>query len=220
MVSSLMGKASYFLDAGLFVAKKHILGYEVGFEPTFQPAGLAIFRSIIEKTSTYLEYGSGGSTIVASRYVNTLVSVESDPVFRRAVEKAMPPTKAELHLLSPYIGVTARWGTPVFGRPTESRIARWQRYPQAPWSILKTKEPNTILIDGRMRVACALESLLHVSSETRLLVDDYVGRNYSAIEEFADLIAIHGVMAEFRKKRSFDQQRCRTALNLSYSDLR
>jgi hypothetical protein len=216
----LQSKFSYFFKSGSFVARKHVFGYKVDPEPTFQPEGLAFFKSIIPNTSVYLEYGSGGSTIFAARYVSTLVSVESDAVFKNAVQKKLPVTKAEVYLLSPYIGVTAEWGTPVFGRPTKSRIERWKRYPRAPWPILGTNVPDTILVDGRMRVACALESLLRVGTQTCLVVDDYAGRNYRAIEKFAGLISMHGVMAEFRKKLDFDEARCRTALEHAYSDLR
>jgi hypothetical protein len=42
--------------------------------------------------------------------------------------------------------------------------------------------PDTILVDGRLRVACTLESLLHVDRATIILVDDYADRNYRATE--------------------------------------
>jgi hypothetical protein len=216
----LLNRISYFFNAARFVASKHLRGYEVDPEPTFQPDELTFFKSIIPRTAIYLEYGSGGSTIFAARYVKVLVSVESDAVFKRAVARKIPATSAEIHLSSPYIGVTAEWGTPVFGRPTKSRIKRWKRYPQAPWALLGNKIPDTILVDGRMRVACALESLLRVGPETCLVVDDYADRNYKAIEEFANLISMHGRMAEFRRKLDFDDTRCRVALEKAYSDLR
>jgi hypothetical protein len=78
----------------------------------------------------------------------------------------------------------------------------------------------TILVDGRMRVACALESLLHVTRDTRMIVDDYVGREYEVIEDFADLVATHGIMAEFRKKKDFDPALCHERLQRYYAVLR
>lgn len=216
----MLGKISYFFNSACFVARKHLRGYEIDPEPGFRPEGLAFFKSIIPKTSVYLEYGSGGSTIFAAHYVSTLVSVESDAVFRKAVQKKIPATKADVHLLSPNIGMTAEWGTPVFGRPTKARVERWKQYPQVPWAILGNKTPDTILVDGRMRVACSLESLLRIGSQTCLIVDDYAGRNYGEIEKFADLVSMHGAMAEFRKKLDFDETFCRTVLETAYSDLR
>jgi len=215
-----MNKVTYLAKAFIFVARKHIVGLEVEPTPHFEPEGLAFFNSIILDTRTYLEYGSGGSTVQAAKHVKTLVSVESDPVFKLAVErKIAKESNAEIHLLSPYIGMTAHWGTPVFGRATPSRIHRWKRYPQAPWKVLK-EAPDTILIDGRMRVACALESLLHVTRDTRMVVDDYVGREYQVIEDFADLIATHGIMAEFRKKKDFDPAMCQERLERYYTVLK
>lgn len=217
-MGALASKVSYFHRAARFVAHKHLYGYEVGSEPTFDLEGLAFFRSAIRDTSVYLEYGSGGSTVLAAQFVNTLVSVESDPVFRKAVERALPASNAEIHLLSPNIGPVREWGTPVFGRPTTSRIKRWKQYPAAPWPILAGRMPELILVDGRFRIACALESLLHVGRDTSLLVDDYVGRDYSDIARFADLVCLHGRMAEFRKKISFSESDCTHALAFAYSD--
>jgi hypothetical protein len=216
-----MNKFQYFAKAATFVAKKHLMGYQVNPVPSFQPEGLEFFQTIIPTSIIYLEFGSGGSTILASKHVKKLVSVESDGVFKRAVERAIPQdTRAEIHLLAPYIGVTAEWGTPVFGRPTANRVKRWKKYPSAPWPVLNGEVPDTVLIDGRMRVACALESLLHINRHTRLIVDDYVGRDYRAIEQFAELIATHGIMAEFRKMADFDVQACRESLTRFYSVLR
>jgi hypothetical protein len=153
-----MNKVTYLAKAFVFVARKHIVGLDVEPTPHLEPEGLAFFNSIIPNTRIYLEYGSGGSSVQAAKHVKTLVSV----------------------------GMTAHWGTPVFGRATPSRIQRWKRYPQAPWQALN-EVPDTILVDERMRVACALESLLHVTHDTRMVVDDYVGPEYQVIEDFADL---------------------------------
>ena len=180
---------------------------------------MQLFNSVISNTRVYLEYGSGGSTFVAAKSVTFLVSVESDRVFKTAVEKALPPSSAEIHMISPNIGATIDWGTPVFTRPTAARVNRWKRYPRAPWNLLADNTPDTILVDGRLRVACTLESLLHVDRATIILVDDYADRNYRAIEQFADLTSRAGRMAEFRKKSDFDRIACQNALEIAYSDL-
>jgi hypothetical protein len=219
MIGQLKEKVTYFAKAGWFVAHKHLHGYDICPLPTFEKEGLDFFMAAIERCKTYLEFGSGGSTIVASRFVTKLVSVETDRLFAEAVRRTIPRSRSEIHLITPNIGMTGEWGYPIFGRPTPRRIEKWKRLPMAPWSLLRSNIPDTILIDGRMRVACALESLLHVTSDTRLLVDDYVDRKYQAIESFATLVALHGRMAEFRKKSSFDGNACREALESSYSDL-
>src|ERR1700733_3221878 len=212
-------KFSYFTNAGLVVARKHLKGFTINPTPALDDEGLRFFLSAIKQSRVYLEFGSGGSTIVASRFVTKLVSVETDSIFAEAVRRALPETHAEIQLLTPNIGITAEWGYPIFARPTARRRTKWKRLPTAPWDVLGSDVPDTILIDGRMRIACALESLLHVTGHTRLLIDDYVGRKYEVVERFAELIALHGRMAELRKRKQFDAAECRRVLEASYSDL-
>jgi hypothetical protein len=215
-----LDKAAYFLRAAKFNTRRYVKGFTIDSDPAFETEGLEFFRSVILQSKVYLEYGSGGSTILAAQYVSKLVSVESDRIFARAVKNALPQCRADIHMLSPAIGFTREWGYPVFERPTPSRVARWRRYSQAPWPLLDGDVPDTILIDGRARVACALETLIRVPRSSLLIVDDYVGRSYSAIENFADIVSLHGRMAVFRKRHDFDRLGCEAMLNLAYCDMR
>lgn len=208
----------YYVRSAKFVVRKHLRGYVVSPKPTLDQEGLDFFQTAIESSRVYLEYGCGGSTLMAAHHVSTLVSVETDRVFARAVEASLPHSQAEIAILTPNLGPTREWGYPIFDHPTPSHIAKWRRFPRAPWEVIATT-PDLILIDSRMRIACALESLLHVAEDTQILVDDYVGRNYSVIERFADLVALHGRMAEFRRRAMFDREACRLALEGSYADL-
>jgi hypothetical protein len=213
----------YYFESARFVVKKHLKGYRVRSLPSFDSEGVKFFETVIKKTSKYLEYGSGGSTLIAAQFVDVLVCVESDRVFMASVraELSKSSRRCAQYFFTPNIGFTREWGYPVFRRPTSSRVSRWRQYPGAPWPLFKEKNmvPDTILIDGRFRVACALESLLNIGPSTRIIVDDYVGRSYAAIENYADLIALHGRMAEFRKKTEFNALACEVALMTSYVDV-
>ncbi|ABQ33313.1 MULTISPECIES: hypothetical protein [Bradyrhizobium] len=209
----------YYYRSARHIARKHLVGCSVSPIPAFDRGGLEFFTAAIRSSRVYLEYGSGGSTIMAASHVSRLVSVEPDAMFAKAVRAALPETEAEISILTPWIGVTRDWSYPVFGRPTPARRARWKRLPRAPWAVL-SDTPDLILVDGRFRVACALESLLHIGPATRLLIDDYAGRDYGAVEQFGRLVAMHGRMAEFTKRSDFDEAACRTALETSYADVR
>lgn len=215
----MIGTLVYYVKSAAFVAGKHLSGFDVNPTPGFDPEGLEFFNRIIRKSKRYLEYGSGGSTIVASQFVELLVSTESDPVFAKAVRKVVYQRPTEIHLLNPKIGLTRQWGFPVMAVPTPARISRWTSYPRAPWKVFESRgvRPDTILIDGRFRIACMLESLLHVDQSTIILFDDYVGRNYGVVEQFADIVAFHGRMAEFRKSASMDTSGCRQVLDTAYA---
>jgi hypothetical protein len=208
-------------------------------EPYFDDQSKAIFKALISNAQTYLEYGSGGSTQLAARYAKTVISVDHDRAFLEAVGQQIYKTGAcpEFKPIVVNIGSSGPWGYPVFAwfgsnldtarcsKSTDSRLQRWKSYPIAPWKFLQQRmlEPDVILIDGRFRVACALESFLRLGpkSTCNILVDDYAGRpHYKSIEEFGDLVAMHGRMAQFRKAARLDVEKCRRVLEDFYRDFR
>src|SRR5262249_174505 len=147
-----------------FLCDRYTRGLVVSEIPMFNNGGLKVFSTIIARTSVYLEYGSGGSTLLASQNANLTVSVDSDKWFLDAVTKRLDRLSTT-SIYQPFyvnIGFTKLWGNPVFTEPTERRLKRWRRYASAPWEFFQRQgiEPDTILIDGRFRVACSLQSFL------------------------------------------------------------
>jgi len=167
------------------------------------------FEKRLREANTYLEYGSGGSTILAADLGKRVYSVDSDRVFitrvREALDRHAPDKASNVSLLYSNIGFTREWGQPVFRAPTPARLAKWRQYCEKPWVILKQAGhfPDLVLIDGRFRVACALRSLQHLVNRPNatLIVDDYVGRDwYLEIERFGEMVEVVGRMAVFRPK--------------------
>ena len=167
------------------------------------------FEKRLREATTYLEYGSGGSTVLAAELGKRVYSVDSDRIFitrvREALDRHAPDKAANVSLLYANIGFTREWGSPVFRTPTPARLARWQQYSEKPWASLKQAGhvPDLVLVDGRFRVACALRSLQQLMSRPNaiLIVDDYVGRDwYMEIERFGEMVEVVGRMAVFRPK--------------------
>jgi hypothetical protein len=209
------------------VVAKRVKRFEVPEAPFFDEQSTEFFKGVIAETRNYLEYGSGGSSLLAHRSVQNLVSVESDRRFLRAVQRklALQPLGAETVLIHVNIGLTEDWGKPVFTKATQRRLRRWKKYAQAPWAHCRNRnlEPDLILVDGRFRVACALESLLNLraGNPCRILIDDYISRpHYNVIEEVADLIEMQGRMAVFQQTRNMDRERCKILVERHYSDYR
>jgi hypothetical protein len=122
------------------------------------------------------------------------------------------------------IGLTQDWGMPVFTKPTRRRVRRWEDYSKAPWRYFRAigQQPDLILVDGRFRVACVLESLLSLSplSRTQVLLDDYVGRpEYAVVERFADL-QLAGRMAILRPRKLIDRIQVRQLVRQYCADPR
>jgi hypothetical protein len=151
-----------------------------------------------EAARVILEYGSGGSTVLASRLPGKLVfSVESDLNWalelQRKLDRAHLPSPAILYHAD--IGPTGKWGRPV----DESSWRKFHRYPTAIWSEPFFRHPDVILIDGRFRPACFVTACLRISQPVILLFDDYVDRpSYHVVERLAKPVRLIGRMAEFR----------------------
>lgn len=145
-----------------------------------------------------LEYGSGGSTVLASRMPGKLVfSVESDRRWaldlQCRIDMAALPSPAILYPVN--IGLTAEWGRPV----NENGWRCYHRYPTAVWAEPWFRHPDLILIDGRLRPACFVAACLRIKRPVTLLFDDYRDRkSYHVVEELVKPKRLVGRMAEFR----------------------
>jgi hypothetical protein len=203
-----------FVDAyrtAKIVIGNRVRHFDVPTEPNFDPEITAYFREQLAKARNYMEYGSGGSTVLANKMVTNLVSVDSDANLLGDVQRKLQENdqRAMTKLIHVNIGLTEHWGMPVFTRPTRRRLRRWEGYAKAPWRYFRTisQQPDLILVDGRFRVACVLESLLSLSplSQTQILLDDYVDRPwYDVVEQFADRELV-GRMAILRPRRLLDR---------------
>lgn len=119
---------------------------------------------------SYVEFGSGGSTVMASRLGVATTSVESDAYYARVVASQLQGGAVKQIISS--LGLSMAWGMPAFPRP---KLAL--RYVSAPW--VAKDFPDFILVDGRYRVACVLmaaqEAFLRKSNAI-VMFDDYFGR--------------------------------------------
>ncbi len=181
----------------------------------------------IGKSSVYLEYGSGGSTIKALAEGKTVITVESDRRFLEAIKNKtiQQGLSANFHPIYADIGITAVYGNPVFVGQSKRRLARWRSYPFAPWPTLRKLGclPDVILIDGRFRVATVLHCLLELpdTSDCLILFDDFGVRDYyKGIMEFVKFPEMHGELLSFRKDSTFDREKCRVKLEQFVSDPR
>src|SRR5579871_3097012 len=205
---------------------------DISAAPYFDEASTAYFREQLERAETYLEYGSGGSTVFANQRVKVLVSVDSDPHFLAAVARRLDADNAAnrarrpaaASLIHADIGLTTDWGMPAFTRHTRRRVRRWADYPAAPWRYLRSisRQPDLILVDGRFRVACVLESLLNLEplSQCQILLDDYISRpHYHIVERLCETRRV-GRMAVLQLGPSCDRNQCRSLLEQYRTDPR
>jgi hypothetical protein len=168
--------------------------------PWMPQEALECFIQHIKRSSVFLEYGAGGSSVLAADSgVKKIYSVESDKGFLCAVQKKLEKNafSGEFVPIPVDIGPTRKLGKPV----DKSRRNFWPDYYENVWIKIKDNNdsPDLVLIDGRFRVACFLTVLLKASCGTIILFDDYFNRRnrYGRIEDVLSVSGQAGRMAKF-----------------------
>ncbi len=164
---------------------------------TLPEAEAAAVQAAYAAAAVILEYGSGGSTVLAAEMPGKRVfSVESDAGWLEMMARwfAANPPRAEVTLHHGDIGPTKEWGAP----RDDAQFRRWPSYPVAVWDRPDFVHPDVVLIDGRFRAGCFLTTLFRITRPVTVLWDDYTHREgYHAMESFVAPRRLHGRMAEF-----------------------
>ncbi|MBY6203109.1 hypothetical protein KUV65_17190 [Maritalea mobilis] len=166
---------------------------------TLPPEEATALRAAYESAQTILEYGSGGSTVMASEMQGKKVwSVESDRSWAdnlRAYLRTNPPaTGTDIVVHHADIGPTKQWGHPV----DDTHWQKFAEYPLGVWTLPDFESPCVVLVDGRFRVGCALATAFHTNTPVDLYFDDYFDRpQYRIVEEFLGEPEKIGRMARF-----------------------
>jgi hypothetical protein len=164
------------------------------FELTFAPKERRFLVRYYEAAETILEYGSGGSTVLAAKLGKTVFSVESDQDWaeRMAHHVASLSDKAHVHWAD--VGPTGPWGVPM--KPREFR--KFHGYALSVWDRPDFEHPDLVLVDGRFRAACLAAVVMRATKPVTVLFDDYAKRGYyHGVERLAQKEETVGRMARF-----------------------
>ena len=171
--------------------------------PAMDKAGLDRFQNALSESACYLEFGTGGSTVLAAEMgVSRIYAVDTSHAWVEAVRLAIQPFPVAATIEYCDIGLVGDWGRPV----SNSGMANYYRYAQIPWQQARCdgRVPDLVLIDGRFRVASFLISLMCARPGTPIIFDDYMNRkHYHVVERYCDISEIHGRLVVFRANRQF-----------------
>ena len=162
------------------------------------PAAEAVWlRDAYSRADVILEYGSGGSTVMASEMAGkSVTSVESDKAWAEMMQDwfAINPGLSTPSVLHADVGKTGEWGMP----ENDKRWRAFPKYPLEVWSHEGFVNPDVVLVDGRFRVGCLLATMFRTQKPVELYFDDYAGREpYHVVETFVKPTEIRGRMARF-----------------------
>lgn len=179
-------------------------------QPAMTDAEVGVVRECFSKAASVVEFGSGGSTVLAagSPSLRRIWSVESDPRWIARLREEACIVAAEragrLHLQAVDIGPVRDYGYPI----DDSRRAAWPRYYESVWDDPAACEADLVLIDGRFRVASALEAVARGRPHAVLLFHDFWNRtHYHPVLAFTDWLGSCDSLAILRRKPSFDRAR-------------
>lgn len=169
-------------------------------QPHMTAAEVTQFELQLAGLGSLLEFGCGGSTLVAARQVRRIVSVDSDPAWLGRVQAEVAREVVEFTPFHADIGPVGEWGYPT----DEDRIRDWPRYHTQIWRGLNGS-PDAVLIDGRFRVACLLQSIIHCKPDCIFLFHDFRDRpHYHVVLKHADVLARVDTLAVLRAKQLVD----------------
>ena len=165
------------------------------------------YEHLLTLSETVVEYGVGGSTLMAlkQRGLKKLISVDSDPRWidniSQVPEVASAISDGTANILYADIGEVGRWGKPV----GKEKIEQWFRYPATPWEHID--RADLVFVDGRFRVACIIEAVLRAQPRTIIAVHDFWDRpQYHATLQFLEWRQSCGTLGVFRARADIDRE--------------
>lgn len=165
-----------------------------------------LFKTQLNNVQVYGEYGCGKSTVwVANHLADTkIISVDTSFQWVTRTNGAIGRDDHPVKYID--VGSVGDWGRPL---GYTHRHSFWD-YIDGIWN--DKAKPDLVLVDGRFRVACFLNTIVKCQHNTRILFDDYRDRkNYHVVEEILRPVDMCGRQALFEvsDKRSIDTELAR-----------
>ena len=167
---------------------------------------IVIITSFYASARAYVEFGCGGSTVLATKLVKEkVITIDSDQTWLSKVEAACQTqnTKLRPQICFVDIGPTRELGYPA----DESRRDAWPHYHEQVWSMSEANTADLYMIDGRFRLACLLQVLLHAPADAIILIHDYVTRpHYQLAQHLTRELCRADDLAAFQRHPGFTRE--------------
>jgi hypothetical protein len=174
--------------------------------PAMSQKELELLESFLRCSKHYLEFGTGGSTVLAASHVReTVTSVDSSEAWLAKVAEScvLAETRLVPVLVHVDIGPVRSLGYPA----DETDKVKWPNYVSAVWDVSDAAISDLCLIDGRFRVASFVSVLLHCSPQVTVMLHDFPERKYyHVVRQFADEIAATDSLVVFRRATNFSAE--------------
>lgn len=172
--------------------------------PAMSAREVELLAHMLERAQHVLEFGAGGSTTFALKLgVADLTSVESDRAWidRILLDRAAARARRDgrLKMLHADVGPISALGSPA----SAASRPLWPSYAARPWASLDAEALDLVLVDGRFRVACILQTILHVTPRTLIAVHDFWTRpHYHGVLQYLEEVHRCESLAVFRVREN------------------
>jgi hypothetical protein len=189
---------------------------ELEIRPHMSEGELALLKKYSQEvTGTVLEFGAGGSTVLfAESGVSQLITVEADEewIQKLLIGKKILRTWAKKKRWLPLfanIGRVKEWSEPV-----DKKTYNLLNYHQNIWDNINISDVNFIFIDGRFRVACALQWILRSNRKyAPIAIHDFWNRDhYFCLLDYFDVLDKAETMAILVRKNTIEWNDCAICL--------
>ena len=172
--------------------KRFPLTKEIKCKPHFVNEELIAFLSFLTKDTIFFETGSGCSSIIAKYYTKKSYAVEGcKKWYERGLKNGLKDNLIFRDL---------KPDNPIWSYPGKnSSINDWKKYFQ---SYDKSYNADIILIDGRFKVATAMDIFDKIKNDTIVFIHEYQDRPiYFILEEYYQYLYHWGSLTAFIKKK-------------------
>ena len=176
--------------------KRYPLPKEINCMEHLKEGGLIdmmAFTSFLTKDTIFFEFASGCSSIIAKYYTKKSYAVEGNKKwYDIGVSNGLGQNLLFKDLKCDGSGKMLSWP----GKT--STIEDWKNFIQA---YKEEYNADVILIDGRFRVACALDIFEKIRNDTVVLLHECQRKQYSIIENYYNMIYKWRNLCLFQKKK-------------------
>jgi len=168
---------------------------------------LNILHRHLDASVRYLEFGAGDSTLYAAG-ASSIIRIDSVDSSRAHIDKnlkshpiisdAISKKKLAFHVID--IGETGGWGYPV----NDDKKHLWPNYSLSVFS--RESRHDLVFIDGRFRIACALNAVINTPPSCKIIMHDFWNRPYyNVVLKYLNVTHQVDTMGIFSKKEKVDR---------------
>ena len=181
-----------------------------------------LFINTIKNSKHYLEFGGGGSTFLVLKSTDAkVVCVEGDINWINHMRMNYFIYEQELlcriKFYFVYIGKIRDTSYPI----DDSEYDKYPNYSSKVFEDIDKEKIDTVFIDGRFRVSCALQSIINLNKNVVIIIHDFFDRDYyHVLLNYLECINQADTLGVFKIKENIDYNEIKELIKKYQYDLR